>query len=310
MTKGYIYVLINPAMPGLSKVGKTTRLPTERLLELSAPSGVPSPFILAYQQPVADCHTAEIWVHRELERGGYRLTERREFFQAPLHVIVQVVSQAADLASPVNDDEPVLSIQSPGAAKVSSELYELGMQYIEGTDSVLRDCGKGLKIVEQSAEMGHTWACSQIGSIYSYGLHGARKDSSKALGFFKKSVANGAWHDLASMAGIFLEAGQKSAAIKHWKLFFEAAYNERGDDRDLNVEYYSLRYCKDVAEGKMDHCIADSVIAELSPLLLSGIEKEILVVNETPDRGLAIFRENKLIAARLFVLKTIDSMKI
>jgi hypothetical protein len=84
MAAGFLYVLINPSMPGLAKVGKTERNPTERVGELSSATGVPSRFILAFQQPVADCDFAELWVHRELERGGYRLTSGREFFNAPL----------------------------------------------------------------------------------------------------------------------------------------------------------------------------------------------------------------------------------
>lgn len=85
MANGFLYVLINPAMPGLAKVGKTTRNPSNRVSELSAATGVPSPFILAYQQPVQDCHAAEVWVHAELERNGYRVATNREFFKAPLH---------------------------------------------------------------------------------------------------------------------------------------------------------------------------------------------------------------------------------
>src|SRR5205085_9755583 len=57
------YILLNPAMNGLLKVGKTTREPADRVVELSAATGVPTPFILAYRTHTGDCHRLEQVVH-------------------------------------------------------------------------------------------------------------------------------------------------------------------------------------------------------------------------------------------------------
>ncbi len=57
---GYIYILINPSMVGLVKIGKTTRDHKDRVNELSSATGVPTPFILIYQEYFDDCSTAEI----------------------------------------------------------------------------------------------------------------------------------------------------------------------------------------------------------------------------------------------------------
>ena len=48
MAQGFVYILVNPAFPGYIKVGKTTKTPEERAKELSAATGVPTPFIVAY----------------------------------------------------------------------------------------------------------------------------------------------------------------------------------------------------------------------------------------------------------------------
>ncbi|MEN9595630.1 MAG: hypothetical protein RL236_64, partial [Pseudomonadota bacterium] len=64
--RGYIYVLANSAMPDLVKVGKTTRTPAERAAELSKVTGVPTPFIVVYEQLVDDCTAAEEFVHTML----------------------------------------------------------------------------------------------------------------------------------------------------------------------------------------------------------------------------------------------------
>jgi hypothetical protein len=45
---GYIYLLINSAMEGFVKIGKTTKTPEERAKELSNATGVPTPFTVAF----------------------------------------------------------------------------------------------------------------------------------------------------------------------------------------------------------------------------------------------------------------------
>jgi hypothetical protein len=41
---GYVYILSNPAMPGLLKIGCTDRSIEERTKELNSATGVPTPF--------------------------------------------------------------------------------------------------------------------------------------------------------------------------------------------------------------------------------------------------------------------------
>jgi hypothetical protein len=88
---GYIYVLINPSMEGLVKIGKTTRDPEFRAKELSQATGVASPFYVAFNVYVPDCHSAEEFVHAILENKGFRNTANREFFQMPLNQAIEVL---------------------------------------------------------------------------------------------------------------------------------------------------------------------------------------------------------------------------
>ena len=89
--RGYIYVLFNPLMTGLVKVGKTTRDPEERAAELSSSTGVPAPFIVAYQREVNDCTRAEDFVHSYLTNLGCRVNNNREFFRASLTTAIDAV---------------------------------------------------------------------------------------------------------------------------------------------------------------------------------------------------------------------------
>lgn len=75
---GYIYALANPYMPGLVKIGRTTRDPKQRAKELCG-TGVPGAFDLLYAWETPDCIGDEKFIHEELSH--YRLQDNREFFQ-------------------------------------------------------------------------------------------------------------------------------------------------------------------------------------------------------------------------------------
>jgi hypothetical protein len=96
--QGYVYVLVNSSMPGLVKVGKTTRPLVERVAELSAPTGVPTPFVVAFQRPFDDIDAAERYVHDALEQRGLRVATRREFFRATADEAIKVVVSAPGIS--------------------------------------------------------------------------------------------------------------------------------------------------------------------------------------------------------------------
>lgn len=78
-TSGIVYVLSNPAMPGLVKIGKTARGSVDiRLAELYS-TGVPVPFECEFAGKVIDESKVEKAFH--LAFGPYRLNPKREFFQ-------------------------------------------------------------------------------------------------------------------------------------------------------------------------------------------------------------------------------------
>ena len=75
---GWIYVMSNPSMPGLSKIGMSAQDPKEyRVKELSQATGVPEPFVVQYQALVDDERTAEKQLHSYF--SGYR--HNKEFFK-------------------------------------------------------------------------------------------------------------------------------------------------------------------------------------------------------------------------------------
>ena len=109
---GYIYVLINPSMQGLVKVGKTSRDPKGRAAELSAGTAVPTPFVLVYSHYFPDCSRAEEFVHALLQKKGHRVAPNREFFNAPTEDVINAVINAVNTLGNLNSSESLDGINS------------------------------------------------------------------------------------------------------------------------------------------------------------------------------------------------------
>lgn len=76
---GIVYVLSNPAMPGLVKIGKTARGSVHARLGELYSTGVPVPFECEFAGRVEDETKVEKAFH--LAFGPYRINPKREFFQ-------------------------------------------------------------------------------------------------------------------------------------------------------------------------------------------------------------------------------------
>ena len=75
---GTVYVLTNPAMPDLVKIGKTTRDVSLRLSDLYT-TGVPLPFECEYAAKVKDVDQTEKAFHLGFKKD--RVNIKREFFK-------------------------------------------------------------------------------------------------------------------------------------------------------------------------------------------------------------------------------------
>ncbi len=90
--EGIIYILINEAMPGYVKVGKTTTSVEQRMRDLDT-TGVPLPFECFFAARVADCDKAERLLHDAFE--DHRIRPRREFFRISAERIASALKLAA-----------------------------------------------------------------------------------------------------------------------------------------------------------------------------------------------------------------------
>lgn len=123
---GYVYVLLNPGMPGLVKIGRTDRHPSDRARELSK-TGSAYPFIAAYWREVPDPVTAETWLHSYFHE--HRVNRDREFFRIEVVEVIDAMQQLAAV-----DESPAESYRNDLPATEAPYLYWAKVQ--DGTPFV------------------------------------------------------------------------------------------------------------------------------------------------------------------------------
>ncbi|MFY1669217.1 GIY-YIG nuclease family protein [Plantactinospora sp. WMMB334] len=90
-TVGFVYVLSNPAMPGMVKVGRSRHLPEDRAKRLRS-TGVPLSFAVEHRAVTSKPAAVERRAHQLL--APHRLRADREFFETEPEVAMAAVRQA------------------------------------------------------------------------------------------------------------------------------------------------------------------------------------------------------------------------
>ena len=160
-SQGIIYVLVNPSLSGLLKVGFTTRTIEERVKELSSSTSIPTPFIAIYWRSVGDVENLEKIVHARLKSYGF--SHGKEYFKAaPPIVIDLIISLSAkerhENSEHIDEDE--------------RSLEELALDYFNGKNGLLRNKNKAIELLDSAIALGSTsalWksACLSLNSIKS-----------------------------------------------------------------------------------------------------------------------------------------------
>lgn len=150
---GYVYVMINYSMPGVVKIGRTARSPERRAAELSAATGVPQPFIVAYDVLLPDAIAGEAALHQRL--AGGRVTRGREFFDTPLREVIRAMLLIRDqmTSGTVSSTQPSASAP-PDRDELFGASAEACMRYGNAGPELLRahfgiDYARAARIVDQ-----------------------------------------------------------------------------------------------------------------------------------------------------------------
>lgn len=94
----YVYVLSNPSLPGLLKIGYTSKDPMERKKEIDKGTGVPVPFNIEYVKKCVNGQQLERAVHNYLD--SYRVNNRKEFFEIDLKAAREVINSIYEQFNP------------------------------------------------------------------------------------------------------------------------------------------------------------------------------------------------------------------
>lgn len=89
--KYWIYILSNPSMPNLLKVGYTRLQPEARAYQVSSATGVAIPFKVEYSFKCHEGEFLEAEIHKHLE--SYRVSSNREFFNIELNKVIEVIKE-------------------------------------------------------------------------------------------------------------------------------------------------------------------------------------------------------------------------
>ena len=177
-----VYVLSNPAMPGLVKIGKTTRDDTEiRMWELYT-TGVPVPFECEYAVEVDDERKLERALHEAFEPS--RINPRREFFKIEADQAVAILSLFGEnVAARVNEaDEAKIKPAELDAGKrlkrarlPNLDFHEMGLGngselvLVHNENLIVTVCGPK-KVMCQGEEMSLTRATKTLHDEWRGGL--------------------------------------------------------------------------------------------------------------------------------------------
>jgi hypothetical protein len=88
---GFVYILANETMPGIVKIGQTSRLSEDRAIDLFT-TGVPQPFEVYFRALTSNPKDLEKEIHEQLK--DLRVNSRREFFRVTPEQAINTILEA------------------------------------------------------------------------------------------------------------------------------------------------------------------------------------------------------------------------
>lgn len=127
---GIVYVLSNPAMPGLVKIGKTTNNDVEDRVAQLFTTAVPAPFVCDKAVKVSNVNEVEQALHKALEKNRYNTS--REFFEIES-------DHLSDLLDELGDEDVTPKLDSGGKASGVSKEGSAKRSYFNFRDMKIPD---------------------------------------------------------------------------------------------------------------------------------------------------------------------------
>ena len=310
--QGYVYILINPSLKGLLKVGQTKKDPEERAKEISQGTGVPTPYIVAYKEDFNDCELAEKMIHIMLEEEGYRINKNREFFEAEISDIIRkimIVKEHLLSDENINNYDNVDDIEFTENEDLFSDFEDVeieepiktnpwdDVEYIAdasyyGYDDELEDYDKAYEYYIKAYKLGSPTACEQLGKMNEKG-EGIRENKSTALNFYKEAITRGNLSCWANIGSLYLATNISNAKKAYKKYLNEAVIDikifhtvftplstqlryHNMDKNDFNEIFFMLKPHKEILLKTANKML--EYVKENQPELIISYRDEVILI--------------------------------
>ncbi|MEY4565230.1 MAG: hypothetical protein RLY14_200 [Planctomycetota bacterium] len=128
-----VYVLVNPAMPGLVKIGRTSQEDVGGRLAQLYTTGVPVPFELKYACRVPNSDEVELALH--IAFSPQRINPKREFFRIEpeqaiaILKLLHVEDATAEIAAQTTgiDEQSLAAAEGMRQRRPNLDFYEMGI---------------------------------------------------------------------------------------------------------------------------------------------------------------------------------------
>lgn len=195
--KGWVYVMSNPAIPNVIKIGFTTKDPNERAKELG--TGAPQAYEVEYEVLVRDPKKIEKSAHKKLASKN----AGKEWFSCDVDTALSTIKDACKLEDIYleihsNSKQPhnrKSRLKDHLTDKTKEEEIGQCADYLEAVkydsgSGVRKNLKKAYELFSQSAEKGNIKALAALGKAHITG-RGAEKDPSQAAPFLKEAAKLG-----------------------------------------------------------------------------------------------------------------------
>lgn len=150
---GIIYILSNPAMPGILKIGKTTQDDIKTRIAQLYSTGVPLPFECIYAATVQNIDDVENALH--IAFGPNRINPKREFFEIEAIQAISIIKllEIENISVKIENEPNVINKDEIEAGKVYSRkrpklnFIEMGLPV--GSELVAKNGGEIATVVSQ-----------------------------------------------------------------------------------------------------------------------------------------------------------------
>lgn len=264
---GFVYILINPSLSGLVKIGKTTRTPEERAKELSDATGIPTPFIVAFDEQFEDCDYAESFMHTLLENQGYRVAGNREFFNIPLKDAIRSLIEAKNAISTLPSSNAVAQAQPSNQEQTKEawrDVLEQANAFMYGIGDTLEDEKQAEKLYKKAVKLGSSEACVALAKMVAgtyvndddpyeeLQYSPLTKNMLMALDYLKEAVRLGDLECYGKMAFYYFKLDSFENAVKCWGKYFDFLLSDSASVVHFReVDYNLAHYVRQVKSGNI-----------------------------------------------------------